>query len=324
MNRRNGIGLIYPTRPRRGAGVRPHTCWGALTHSGRWRGYLAGDMTQPTLIDGLDRISRKHGGLTRVWRFDRMATVCHPDSGSVTATFAGVARHYAVSVAICPPRRGNRKGVLESANRTAAQRWWRTLADDVTVEQAQQSLDTFCVRRGDTRIRVTADGKSTMATDARREPLALLPNTPYPATMTEPRQVDRQALVAWKRNRYSVFPELAMGQVSVSYQLGAEHIDIATTGGIIIARHRLAAEGSGVMVRDHGHVLALDTMAMATVNTAGPPHRHKQPLPPNEQARAAAELLRNNPFHKNAVPETATVIDMCAYRRAAQNRTSLP
>ena len=53
------------------------------------------------------------GGLSDVWRFDRMATVCHPATGRVTATFAAVAKHYAVSVAICPPRHGNRKGVVE-------------------------------------------------------------------------------------------------------------------------------------------------------------------------------------------------------------------
>ena len=45
-----------------------------------------------------------------------MATVCHPATGQVTASFAAVAKHYGVSVAICPPRRGNRKGVVEKAN----------------------------------------------------------------------------------------------------------------------------------------------------------------------------------------------------------------
>ena len=34
-----------------------------------------------------------------VWRFDRMATVCDPGSGRVTAWFAGVAKHYGVAVA---------------------------------------------------------------------------------------------------------------------------------------------------------------------------------------------------------------------------------
>ena len=47
-----------------------------------------------------------------------MATVCDPGSGRMTASFAGVAKHYGVAVAICPPRRGNRKGVVEKVNHT--------------------------------------------------------------------------------------------------------------------------------------------------------------------------------------------------------------
>ena len=66
-----------------------------------------------------------------------MATVCHPDSGKVTASFAGVGKRYGVSVGTCPPRSGNRKGVVGKVNHTAAQRWWRTVADEPTVEQAQ-------------------------------------------------------------------------------------------------------------------------------------------------------------------------------------------
>lgn len=68
-----------------------------------------------------------------------MATVCNPSSGRVTASFDGVAKPYGVSVAICPPRRGKRKGVAEKVNHTAAQRWWRTL----TAAQAQVSVDRF-------------------------------------------------------------------------------------------------------------------------------------------------------------------------------------
>jgi len=64
----------------------------------------------------------------------RMATVCHLESGRITTTFAGVAKHYSVTVAICPPGAGHRKGVVEKINHTAAQRWWRTLADELTVE----------------------------------------------------------------------------------------------------------------------------------------------------------------------------------------------
>jgi transposase len=67
---------------------------GALAHSGRWRAVLAESMDQPHVIDGLDRVCRQLGGLTGTWRFDRMATVCHPATGRITASFAGVAKHY--------------------------------------------------------------------------------------------------------------------------------------------------------------------------------------------------------------------------------------
>jgi transposase len=74
-----------------------------------------------------------------------MATVCHPDTGRITATFAGVAKHYGVKVKVCPPRSGHRKGVVERINHTAAQRWWRTLADELTAEQAQADCDRFVI-----------------------------------------------------------------------------------------------------------------------------------------------------------------------------------
>src|SRR5574337_1013105 len=137
---------------------------GSLAHSGKWRGWLQPATDQPHLVEALDRVTRALGGVTKVWRFDRMATVCDPGSGRVTASFSGVAKHYSVAVAICPPRRGNRKGVVEKNNHTAAQRWWRTVADDVTPEQAQADLDRFCGTRADTRMRATADGKYSVAT----------------------------------------------------------------------------------------------------------------------------------------------------------------
>jgi transposase len=114
-----------------GWGKTAHLLVGSLAHSGKWRGWLAPSTDQPHLVEGLDAVARAFGGLTATWRFDRMATVCDPGSGRVSASFAGVAKYYGVSVAICPPRRGNRKGVVEKVNHTAAQRWWRTLADEV-------------------------------------------------------------------------------------------------------------------------------------------------------------------------------------------------
>lgn len=298
---------------------------GSLSHSGRWRGYLAPDMTRPQVIAGIDRITRNLGGVTKSWRFDRMATVCYPSTGALTAEFAGVAKYYGVSVDVCPPRRGNRKGVVEKSNHTAAQRWWRTLPDETTPEQAQDSCDTFCRTRSDTRMRDTAGGRATVATVAAREPLSVPPTAPFPAMVTEVRKVSRQALVAWRGNQYSVPPELAMSEVSVSERLGDGHIDIATDAGIVVARHRLAAPGSGAQVRDQGHVVALDTLAMAGASSSRRPHRRKERIPPGAAARQAAEVLRGNnstTTHTNA-PAEASVIDMSVYERAAQNRTHL-
>ena len=297
---------------------------GSLAHSGKWRGYLAPDMTRPQVIAGIDRITRRLGGVTKSWRFDRMATVCHPSTGALTAEFAGVARYYGVSVDVCPPRRGNRKGVVEKSNHTAAQRWWRTLPDETTPEQAQTSCDTFCRTRLDARMRPTSDGRASVITVAAREPLSAPPAAPYPATLTEMRTVSRQALVAWRGNQYSVPPEVAMSEVTVSERLGDGHIDIATDSGIVIARHRLATPGSGAQVRDHGHVVALETLAKAGASSSRRPHRRKERIPPGQAARDAANTLRHNTTNTDDTGPQASIIDMSVYERAAQNRTHLP
>jgi transposase len=284
--------LDLPNPPQSwGWGRIAHLLVGSLAHSAKWRGWLSPCTQQPQLVEGLDRVTRALGGVTRTWRFDRMATVCDPGSGRVTASFAGVAKHYGVLVRICPPRRGNRKGVVEKNNHTAAQRWWRTLADEVTPEQAQADLDRFCSARADTRMRATPEGKSTVAAVAEAELLAPVPVTPYPVLIAEQRTASRQALVSYRGNRYSVPPELAMAQATVTHPLGGEFIDIATSSGIIVARHRRLADGLGATVRDAGHVIALDAAAMAAANT-GRPHRRKERIPPGPAALAAADELR--------------------------------
>jgi hypothetical protein len=303
---------------------------GSLAHSGKWRGSLEPATDQPHLVQGLDRVSRALGGVTKTWRFDRMSTVCDPGSGRVSASFAGVAKHYSVAVAVCPPRRGNRKGVVEKNNHTAAQRWWRTVADDVTVEQAQADLDRFCSTRADTRMRATPDDKSTVAALAAIEPLQPVAAQPYPVIVAEQRTASRQALVAYRGNRYSVPPELAMVTVTVTRPVGGAFIDIATSGGIVIARHKLLADGLGATMRDAGHVIALDAAAMAAASS-GRGHRRKERIPPGPAARAAATELRKRltAAGDRAVIESpitttdSTVIDLSAYERAAQHRSTL-
>ena len=304
----------------------PPTAWGwgttaslfvgALSHSSKWRGRLAESKDQPHTIDALDQITRALGGVTRVWRFDRMATVCHPATGRVTGSFAAVAKHYGVQVAICPPRRGNRKGVVEKANDGAAQRWWRTLPDDTTIDEAQASLDAFCVRVGDTRDRVINGRRDTVAAHAERERL-MLPPAAFPAMLTVDRHVSAQALVSFRGNRYSTPPELAHATAKVVWLLGSPHIDITTISGIVIARHRRAGDGAGITVRDHVHVTALDIAAMAAASSAAP-HRRKQRIPPGPAAQAAAAVLTGT---DNTT--TGTVTDLAVYARAAQGRNTL-
>jgi transposase len=307
-----------------GWGAKAFLLVGALAHSGRWRGVLCESMDQAHLIDALHRVCEGLGGLSRSWRFDRMATVCHPESGRITATFAAVAKHYGVKVEICPARRGNRKGVVEKSNHVAAQRWWRTLADDATVHQAQGSLDRWCALRGDTRIRRTANGKSTVATVAAAELLAPMPS-PFPATITVSRIASAQALVSFEGNRYSVPPELARATVTVTHRLGAPTIDIATAAGIVVARHLRAAPGACATVRDDGHVLALNTAAMAAATSARP-HRSKVRIPPGPDALAAAQKLRgmrDEPDVPSGSTQTGQVIDLAQWATAAQGRNTL-
>src|SRR5689334_11757511 len=163
-------------------------------------GVLTERADQPHLVDGLHRVAHALGGLTRSWRFDRMAAVVHPQSGRVSATFAAIAKHYGITVALCPPRRGNRKGVVEKASHSAAQRWWRTLPDDVTVAEAQQRLDVFCAAKTDARIRVVDETgtKMTVAELATAERLRPLPLTPFPATLSVTRAVSPPALIAFR------------------------------------------------------------------------------------------------------------------------------
>jgi transposase len=316
-----------------GWGKNAHLLVGALSHSGRWRGLLCESEDQPHLIDGLDRVARALGGLSRDWRFDRMATVVNPETGTVSASVAAVAKHYGVKVKACPPRRGNRKGVVEKANHVAAQRFWRTLPDDVSVEEAQARLDKWCRTRGDTRMRATADGRSSVATVAKAEPRAPLP-APFPAQLSVTRTVSAQALVSFLGNRYSVPPHLHGATVTVTMRLGGTDLDITTTTTssgtaealpTVIARHRLAPDGAGATVRDDGHVTALNQAALAASTTARP-HRRKERRPPTPAALAHAEALRSRQADGSptgAGEDTGAVIDLARYVAAATGRNTL-
>lgn len=104
--------------------------------------------------------------------------------------------------------------------------------------------------------------------------------------------------------------------MTVTARLGSPTIDIATTSGIVIARHATAAEGTGTVVADHGHVSALNAGALKAFTDAAP-HRSKQRIPPGPAALAAAHLAGGDPA------PGGTVIDLARYAQAANGRNTL-
>lgn len=294
---------------------------GSLSHSGRVRGVLAGRVDQAHLVEAMDGVLRRLGGTTRVWRTDRLATVIVPGTADVQASFAPVAKHYGAVIEPCPPRRGNRKGVVEAAVRFACGRWWRTMTATDAVE-AQLSLDRFCSTIADARLRSPralveppSDGSRprwpSVADLADAEPLLVLPGLPYPATVEVTAPVGDNATVAFRGNRYSVPPGLRGVEMTLRHRLGTATVAVHSPAGVVLVTHRLAPAGSGAVVRSAEHRNALEAVVLSAFSSANPCER-KGNYPPGEAARAeAARLLAG------LGPEV--VVDLGAYAALIDN-----
>ncbi|MFI7676371.1 IS21 family transposase [Actinophytocola sp. NPDC049390] len=302
-----------------GVGRQAHLLVGALAHSSRWRGVLAEAEDFPHLVEALDAVVRRLGGVTQVWRFDRMATVCLPSSGRITPAFAQVAKHYGVHSVVCPPRRGNRKGVVEKANHSAAQRWWRTLDDEASLAEAQAGVDQLAAKMDDRR-RVHDGERTSVGVLAEAERLRPAPVVAFPAEFDLVRTVTPQALVSFRGNRYSVPPGLGGAQVHVRHRLGAEMLRIVTAGGATVAVHHRAPDGAGRVVRDDGHVVALEQAALGAFSTQRP-CSHKTRRPPSAAALAEAARLRGLPA---TGPAARVVIDLSTYAATAARLDRAP
>jgi transposase len=263
---------------------------GTLPHSSRVRGVLAESLDQPHLIEGIDAVLRRHGGTPRIWRTDRLATVIVPGTRDVQPSFAPVAKHYGAIVEPCPPRRGNRKGAVESSVRYLCGRWWRTMTA-TSPEDAQRSLDAFCAGPGDARTRRTVAGPVTVGVLADAEPLLALPGAPYPATVAVSRTVGDNAAVAFRGNSYSVPPGMAGVVLRLSHRLGSSTMQVASPAGGVLVSHRLAPAGAGALVRTAAHRAELERVVLSAFTTERPCER-KANRPPGADARAeAAKLL---------------------------------
>lgn len=259
---------------------------GALAHSDKVRGALSEGKGTPHLIDAVDRVVRRLGGVTKVWRFDRIEGGVIPGTDELVPAFADAVKHYGARVVLCPPRRPRRKGVIEAANRYLAQGWWRTAAVTSPFD-AQRSLDRFCAETADQRPR----GESTVAELARAEGLRPPPEHPYPAEIIEGRTVTWGALVHFEGNRYSVPAAFCGGHVVVQTRLGSGHLEIRTPSGQGIVRHRRHPKGAGAVVRLPEHRAGLEKTVLQAFSTARPCPR-KPNRPPSAAALAIAAELR--------------------------------
>ncbi len=276
---------------------------GSLSYSSKTRGWLTYATDQPHLIEGIDQILRRLGGTAKTWRVDRMATVINPQTGRLQASFAPVAKHYGVKVVPCPPRRGNRKGVVEKNIDFLTQRWWRTTAA-ANLAAAQTDLDRFCQRIGDMRRR----GDLTVGDLAQGERLLDLPAMPYPATTVDTRVVAANALVSVDGNRYSVPPEHVGTEVTVRRRLGNPLLEVVSATGRVIATHQVAPRGRGRVTRLAEHTQALENVVLAAFTT-DQPCRSKVNRSPSEAAlRIAAEITGDT-------TGTGPVIDLTVYQR---------
>ena len=234
-----------------------------------------------------------------------MATVVYPGTDRLRPEAAAAAKHYGVTVAVCPANRPQRKGVVEKAIDYVTQSWWRA-APVSTPAEAQADLDRWCVAVSDRRRR----GTSTVGQLAASEPLLALPELAFPAEHRAERVVADDALVAFESNRYSVAPGYAAQTVTVRARLGDIHLEIYSQAGRRIARHRRAPSGAGQVVRSPEHAKLLER-AVLDAFTTGKACPRKPNRPPGERALAEAARLRGQ-------APGGVVVDLDQYARIAK------
>jgi transposase len=278
---------------------------GALAFSGRCRAVVCEGMTFAHLVEAIDGVLRRLGGTARAWRTDRMATVVVPGTDRITAQFAQAAKHYGSEVWVCPPRRPQRKGVVEAAIKYLTRSWWRT-APIASLGQAQADLDRWAIAVSDRRKRPGG----TVAELAAQEALLGLPAAAFPAQLEVERVVSRTAMVAFEGNRYSLAPGHIGQTVTVRARLGELHLEILSAAGRRIARHRRAPAGAGQILQSPEHARQLER-AVLDAFTTDRPCRRKTNRPPGQQALAEAARLRGH------AADRGVVVDLEDYARIA-------
>ena len=217
-----------------------------------------------------------------------------------------------MGIDVCPAYHAWRKGAVEKAAGVIAQRWWRTLGDEVTADQAQTGLDRVCARL-DGRTRRRGGIATTVGALAEAEGLRPVPAR-YPAVLAVSRTISNQARISFRGNVYSVPPGHTGRRVLVRHRLGDTAVEVITDTGVVLARHRRAADGAGAVVCSPAHVAALEKVVLANFADR-PPCRRKHRRPPTMEAVAEAHRIRGA---TDAVEGEQVVADFARYAAAAR------
>ena len=272
-------------------GTTVYVLLGVLSYSDQIRGVISESMDQAHLIYAIDKILRRFNGTTKIWRTDRLITVVNPQTKDIQETFVPVAKHYGVIVKPCPPRKGNRKGIVEAAVKYVSGNWYRTLSCQ-NQQEAQVSLDRFLIDIADKRVRYGPDGqKTTVGLLAKTEKLIDLP-TPYPATIRVERTVQPNATISFRGNSYSVPPGLSGSTLIVEHRLIDKYIQIYSKNATLISKHEMASDGAGMLIRSDEHHKQLERSVLSVFTTKSPCDK-KGNFPPSENSRKLAQELTN-------------------------------
>jgi Mu transposase-like protein len=235
-----------------------------------------------------------------------MATVVIPGTDRLTTDAAELAKRYGVEVAVCPPRRAQRKGVVEAAIKYITNSWWRS-ARATTMAEAQASLE----RWADTVADRCARPGGTVGELGAAEPLRALTAATYPATIRVERKAGRSALVCFEGKRYSVPRTHAGRTLMVVCRVGEATLRIVSAAGEVVAEHRRAPAGGGQTIRTAEHARALEQAVLQAFTTDHGCRRNAN-RPPGTTALAELARLRG------VAPEPVPVISLERYAQLAE------
>nr|WP_232491366.1 hypothetical protein [Mycobacterium dioxanotrophicus] len=107
--------------------------------------------------------------------------------------------------------------------------------------------------------------------------------------------------------------------MTVTHRLGSDTVQLTTASGAVVAAHRRAVDGSGAVVRDAGHVVALEQAVLSGSRRPGLALiRPATALGGRRcRGRAAAWCPANDPAQK-------VVIDLAVYAATAARLSVVP